>query len=145
MHGAVKVQPLTDHADRFAPGSELRLGGAARRVEWSRWRPDHVVVKFAGLDDRGRAESVRGAYLEAEERLPPPIGAWYHEQLIGLMVETPSGRVVGRITDILEKPANDVWVAGELLVPATKDAVLAVDLEAGRVVVADWLLDVEEA
>jgi hypothetical protein len=30
-------------------------------------------------------------------------------------------------------------------VPATRDAVVRVDLGAGRVTVADWLLDVEEA
>jgi hypothetical protein len=33
----------------------------------------------------------------------------------------------------------------EHLIPATHDAVLDVDLEAGRVTVADWLLRVEEA
>ena len=48
-----------------------------------------------------------------------------------------------------ERPANDVWVAQrdgiEQLIPATRDAVLEVDLAAGRVVVADWLLEVEEA
>ena len=56
---------------------------------------------------------------------------------------------MGRIEEVLEKPANDVWVsrdgATEHLIPATKDAVLTVDLEAGRVVVADWLLTVEES
>ena len=56
---------------------------------------------------------------------------------------------MGRIEEVLEKPANDVWIsrdgATEHLIPATKDAVLTVDLEAGRVVVADWLLTVEES
>lgn len=145
VEGAVKVQPLTDHVDRFEPGSELRLGGERRRVEWSRWRPDHVVVKLSGLDDRTRAELVSGSYLEVEERRPAPEGAWYHEDLIGLEVETESGRAVGPITDVLEKPANDVWVAGTVLIPATRDAVVRVDLAARKVVVADWLLDVEES
>jgi ribosomal 30S subunit maturation factor RimM len=42
-----------------------------------------------------------------------------------------------------------VWVARrdgvEHLIPATHDAVVDVDLERGRVTVADWLLEVEEA
>jgi ribosomal 30S subunit maturation factor RimM len=42
-----------------------------------------------------------------------------------------------------------VWVSREgpveLLIPATRDAVLEVDLDAGRVVVADWLFDYEDA
>ena len=31
------------------------------------------------------------------------------------------------------------------VIPATKNAVLEVDLVAGRIVVADWLLNLEEA
>ena len=62
---------------------------------------------------------------------------------------TGSGHGLGRIEEVLEKPANDVWVsrdgATEHLIPATKDAVLTVDLDAGRIVVADWLLTVDEA
>jgi len=62
---------------------------------------------------------------------------------------TASGRGLGRIEEVLERPANDVWVsrdgAVEHLIPATKDAVVSVDLDAGRIVVADWLLTVEEA
>jgi ribosomal 30S subunit maturation factor RimM len=41
-----------------------------------------------------------------------------------------------------------VWVCHEgtveLLIPATKDAVVEVDLSGGRVVVADWLTNIEE-
>ena len=33
----------------------------------------------------------------------------------------------------------------EQLIPATRDAVLDVDVDKGRVIVADWLLEVEEA
>ena len=62
---------------------------------------------------------------------------------------TQSGARLGVIHEILERPANDVWVCGEgsteHLIPATRDAVLEVDLPGGRVVGADWLLDVEDA
>jgi hypothetical protein len=33
----------------------------------------------------------------------------------------------------------------EHLIPATRDAVIEVNLEAGRVVVADWIVNVEDA
>lgn len=145
------MEPLTDHPDRFDPGSTLILAGEPRRVEWSRWRPDHVVVKLSGLDDREHAGEQRGRYLEvpAAERRSLGPDAWYHEQLLGLEVETESGRPVGRIEDVLERPANDVWVArgdaGEVLIPASRDAVLSVDVDGGRVVVAEWLLRMEDA
>ena len=151
IQGAVKVSPLTDFPDRFAPGSGLVLDGERRRVEWSRPHAPLLVVKLFGLDTRTVAEMHRGRYLEIadEEAHQLPGGAWYHHQLVGLEVATAAGRDLGRLVQVLERPANDVWVAQrdgiEQLIPATRDAVLDVDLAAGRVVVADWLLEVEEA
>ena len=146
--GAVKVVPLTDFEDRFAPGSELLLGGEVRRVEW--WKPGGptVTVKLAGIDNRTLAELHRGSYLEvpAAEARPLAEGSYYHHQLVGLAVFTASGRRVGEISTVLERPANDVWVVAaedgaEHLVPATRDAVAAVDLDAGRITVNDWVFD----
>ena len=151
IQGAVKVAPLTDFEDRFAAGSALVLDGERRRVEWSRPHAPAMVVKLSGLDTRTVAEMHRGRYLEiADEevhQLPP--GTWYHHELVGLEVATAGGHQLGRLVQVLERPANDVWVAQrdgiEQLIPATRDAVLEVDLGSGRVVVADWLLEVEEA
>ncbi len=151
LAGAVRVYPLTDFEDRFAPGAELFMDGKPHRVEW--WKPGHptVTLKLAGIDNRTFAELHRGRYLEvpadAVHRLPE--GAFYHHQLVGLAVATASGRDLGRLVEVLERPAHDVWVARldnvEHLVPATRESVLEVDLEASRVVVADWLMDTEEA
>ena len=151
VQGAVKVLPLTDFDDRFRPGSELVLDGVSRHVEWAREQANNLVVKLSGLDSRTLAELQRGRYLEvpidAVHRLPE--GTYYHHQLVGLEVQTEDGRPLGRIAEVLERPANDVWVAREgnveHLVPAVRDAVLHVDLDARRVTVADWLLEVEEA
>lgn len=151
VEGAVKVLPLTDFDDRFAPGSELLLAGSRRRVEWSRRRASGFVVKLSGLDSRTLAALHRGGYLEIEEEAvrPLPAGRWYHHQLVGLAVFSEGGDDLGTLTGVLERPANDVWVASregvEHLIPATHDAVIDVDLEAGRVTVADWLLRVDEA
>jgi 16S rRNA processing protein RimM len=152
VRGAVKVEPLTDFDDRFAVGSELWLEGDRHRVEWTKASGPGLVVKLTGVADRTRAELLRGRYLEvpAADARPLAEGAWYHHQLLGLDVVTESGRRLGRLGSILSRPANDVWVvsgedAAEHLVPATRDAVHAVDLERGQVTVADWLLEVEEA
>jgi 16S rRNA processing protein RimM len=151
IQGAVKVTPLTDFEDRFAAGSPLVLDGERRRVEWSRPHAPVVVVKLSGLDTRTVAEMLRGRYLEItdEEVHQLPAGTWYHHELVGLEVATAGGHDLGRLVQVLERPANDVWVAQrdgiEQLIPAIQDAVLEVDLGSGRVVVADWLLEVEEA
>lgn len=151
IEGAVKVRSLTDFPDRFAPASELHLDGSPRRVEWSRQQNTGLVVKLTGLDTRSLAEAQLGRYLEVPEAdlRPLPEGRWYHHQLVGLAAVTDGGQALGVVVDVVERPANDVWVvrAGgiEHLIPATRDAVLDVDLDAGRITVASWLLEVEDA
>jgi len=151
LDGAVKVLSLTDFDDRFSTGSRLVLEGDEHVVEWSRSAGGDLVVKLEGIDNRTMAQLFRGRYLEIGEEAARPAGEgrFYHHQLIGLAVWTASGRELGRIAEVLERPANDVWVSREgsleHLIPATRDAVVKVDLDAGQVVVADWLLQVEGA
>jgi 16S rRNA processing protein RimM len=143
--------PLTDFVDRFDPGANLVLEGSERVVEWSRASQPGLVVKLRGIENRTVAELFRGRYLEVPEEQMRPLeaGRFYHRQVIGLGVVTSSGERLGVIEEVLERPANDVWVSREgtieHLIPATKDAVLAVDLTGKRVVVADWLLKTEDA
>jgi 16S rRNA processing protein RimM len=151
LEGAVKVQPLTDFGDRFDAGSSLMLDGRAREVEWSREGHPGLVVKLRGIDNRTLAELVRGRYLEVPDDDVRELeqGRFYHRQVVGLAVVSQSGKSVGVIAEVLERPANDVWVSREgtieHLIPATKDAIVEVDVKGGRVVVADWVFKFEEA
>ena len=151
LEGAVKVTPLTDFQDRFDPGASVLLDGSQHHVEWSRESQPGLGVKLRGIDNRTMAELFRGRYLEVPDEQMRALeeGRFYHRQVIGLAVVTSSGRPLGVIAEVLERPANDVWVCGEgaieHLIPATKDAVLEVDLSGGKVVVADWLVKVEDA
>jgi 16S rRNA processing protein RimM len=151
VDGAVKVFPLTDFEDRFSAGANVLLEGAQREVEWSRPGQPGLVVKFRGIDNRTVAELFRGRYLEVPDSDARPLGEgrFYHHQVVGLAVLTSSGLRLGTIAEVLERPANDVWVSRdgivEHLIPATKDAVVHVDVDGGRVVVADWLVQVEDA
>lgn len=151
LAGAVKVIPLTDFDDRFGRGSKLLLDGAKREVEWSKAGQPGLVVKLRGIDSRTVAELFRGRYLEVpdEEARPLEEGRFYHREVVGLAAVTESGESLGTVAEVLERPANDVWVSRdgivEHLIPATRDAIRNVDVAGGRVVVADWLIRVEEA
>ena len=150
LEGAVKVVPLTDFTDRFDAGVTLLIDGAEREVEWSRAGQLGIVVKLRGIDNRTIADLYRGRYLEVSEAAARPLaeGRFYHHQVVGLTVLTSSGMQLGTIAEVLERPANDVWVSREgvveHLIPATRDAVVEVDIAGGRVVVADWLVQVED-
>jgi 16S rRNA processing protein RimM len=151
VEGAVKVIPLTDFDDRFDPGALLVLDGSPHAVEWSREGHPGLVVKLHGIENRTVADLFRGRYLEVPDEQMKTLeeGRFYHRQLIGLEAVTESGQAIGVIAEVLERPANDVWVSRhgqiEHLIPATSDAIVRVDLEAKQVVVADWIFRVEEA
>ena len=60
--------------------------------------------------------------------------------MIGLQVETEDGEAFGTLKDVIETGANDVYVVEtssheEVLIPAIKECILEVDIEAGRMVV----------
>jgi len=147
VRGEVAVEPRTDEPDRrFAAGQELRSEDSPHTftVESMRWHSGRMLVRFAGLDDRTAAETVRGTRLVTDvdpgERPEEP-GEFYDRQLLGLAVQTPHGVRVGEVVDVLHLPAQDVLeirtAAGLRLVPFVADLVPEVDLEQGVLTVAD--------
>jgi 16S rRNA processing protein RimM len=68
--------------------------------------------------------------------LPPPEPDHYYVfQLIGLEVVEQDGRPLGRVQDVLPGTANDnLELDDGTLVPMVEDAIAAVEVEAGRVV-----------
>jgi 16S rRNA processing protein RimM len=63
-----------------------------------------------------------------------PDGQYYECDLIGLTVYTEEGRTIGRLEEVWNLPRNPVFVVRqeekELLIPAAKDVVRAVNLPA---------------
>ena len=143
IKGEVKAELVTDFPDRFASTKHVYLGAGHRRyrLEGSRLHDGAVLLKLGGVNDRDEAEKLRGKTVEVPEGeavdLPPEHYFWY--QIIGLKVLAEDGRVLGTVEDILQTGANDVYVVrrpeGELLLPAIKQVVKSVDLQAGTMTV----------
>jgi 16S rRNA processing protein RimM len=144
IHGEVSVLVLSEVEDRFAPGATLHLeDGRTLTVEEAREHRQRLLVKFREVPDRTAAESLHQQYLFVDQAdVPPAPGdAFWPHQLQGCEVVTEEGRTLGVIRDVVHGVANDIWVAGsdddEVLVPALKDVVASVDLDARRVVVRE--------
>jgi 16S rRNA processing protein RimM len=97
-----------------------------------------VYVTLRGHPDRTSVERFRHAILQVRESdLPPlPEGEYYRFQLVGLRVVDTEGRDLGVLEEVLETGANDVYRVrapdgSDVLLPATADVVIRVDLEAG--------------
>jgi 16S rRNA processing protein RimM len=137
LDGAFRVEGAVDWF-AFAPGALLELGGEPRCITARRGDDTRPIVRLAGVESRDAAEALRGAVLELEAAaLPEPEPeAFYVFDLVGCQAFSGGARL-GVVRDVLDRPANDVLVVDlggdELLVPFTRDAVPAVDIEGRRV------------
>ena len=142
--GEVLTEPLSDRPDRFPRLRRAYVagpGGAREIAIQSCWpHKGRFVLKIDGVDTIDQAEAYRGLEIRiGEEDLPAlPEGSYYHHQILGLRVEDPSGRLLGRAERLLETGAGaPVLVvqdgAGETLIPLAAEFV-QVDLQGGRIV-----------
>ncbi|MGB7804285.1 MAG: ribosome maturation factor RimM [Actinomycetota bacterium] len=145
LRGEVSIQIRSDNPDRFAVGSTVLLpDGRTLTVERAQRHGKALLVRFTQVADRNAAEAIRGQELSVPESWLPALddGEYWPFQLEGCTVTTEAGRALGTLTDVIANPANDLWVARdddgtETLVPALRDVIVEVDIEAKRVVVRD--------
>jgi 16S rRNA processing protein RimM len=143
LRGDLRVEPLTDLLQRFAPGSVLYLNGRAARVVRADEHKGHLLVKLDLANNRAQAQALRGTELTVprEEAKPLPEGSYYYFQIIDIAVWAEDGEYLGEVKEVLSTTGrNDVYVVRdeekkEVLVPALKGVILEVDLEGNRMVV----------
>lgn len=140
VKGLLRVFPETDFPERLAEVDAWTLRDAQGRlstVEIERIQPhkDGWLVKFRGIDDRTAAEAFRSlAIVQLPAELPElDEDEYYWHQLLGLEVVTLSGRRLGPVTEIIRTGSNDVYVTAGGLIPAIREVVKEVDLEAGEI------------
>lgn len=146
LRGEVEAKILGDSPERITPGRRFCLspettGSRELVVEGVRSKKDRLLLKFAGIEDRDAAASIRGLLLTVPLSELPTLeeNKYYHFDLIGLRVVTADGGELGTVEEIIETGANDVYVvrgAGkEVLIPAIKSVVVDIDLARGRMTV----------
>ena len=154
IRGEVKVFPTTDDAKRFEKLKEVLLDTGKElktmEIQQVRFFKNMVIVKFKGYDTINDIEIYKGKDILVTREHAVELGPDenFIVDLIGLSVETDEGELLGELTDVLITGANDVYEVTrtdgkKVLLPAIKDCVLDVDLEAGKVLVhvLEGLLD----
>jgi 16S rRNA processing protein RimM len=140
IRGEVLVHRLSEVDARFRPTALVRLeDGRALTVEAARPHQGRLLVKFREIPDRTAAETLRDEVLLVPATDVPDIDTddrfWIH-QIVGLDVVTDTGRRLGRIAEVRPNPANDLWITEDgAMVPAIRDVVRNVDMDAGVVTI----------
>lgn len=143
VRGEVKVFPTTDDAARFRRLKEIILDTGKEQItleiEGVKFFKQFVILKFRGIDTIEDVEKYRqkSLYVTRENAVKLKKDEYFIADLIDLEVVDEEEKPLGILKDVLETGANDVYVISlsdgrELLLPAIKQCVLKVDLEAGR-------------
>lgn len=157
VRGEVKVFPTTDDANRFKKLKNVILDTGKEQLDLEiaqvKFFKNLVILKFKGIDNINDIEKYKGKslYVTRENAVKLKKNEYFIADLIGLKAVSEDGTELGKITDVLQTGANDVYVVQqedgqEVLIPAIRDCVLNVDLEAGIMTLhlLDGLLDINK-
>ena len=136
VRGEVKIMPWCDSAEFLLPFRTLYIDGTPRRVLSSRVHKDMLIALFDGVEDLNAAMALKSKVVEfarADAKLPE--GRFFIADILGSEVLDESGRSVGRLTDVLELPAGQVYVVegedGEHTIPNRNEFILDVNADEG--------------
>lgn len=154
VRGEVKVYPTTDDARRFKRLKEVILNNGKEQIpmeiESVKFFKQFVILKFKGIDNINDVEKYRKSelYVTRKNAVRLNRDEYFVADLMGLTVKDEDGTDIGVLREVMETGANDVYVIDlkdgrELLLPAIKQCVLEVDVEAGfiRIHILEGLLD----
>jgi 16S rRNA processing protein RimM len=137
LDGSFVVEGASADESRFAGGATLYVDGEPAQVEALRHARGRPVIRLDVRPQRGVTLAVPRSKLS-----PPEQDAYYVFQLVGLAVEEEGGRLLGRVADVLQYPANDVLeLDSGISLPLVEACVREVDLDGGRIVVSSGFAD----
>ncbi len=133
IKGEVKLLCYVDDAQMLKSLKTVYIGQKSYNVQ--KCRPDgkFCYLLLEGISDRNTAESMREWIVYADkECVTLEAGRYFIDDLIGCLVVLSNGNNVGKVVDVLQYGAADVYVCqGERNVsfPFLKNLVLSVDVQ----------------
>jgi len=112
IRGEVMLRTYTSDPEAIADYGVLsdKAGKQIFKIKSVRATPKGVIARIDGVNDRNRAEALRGIDLYVDrERLPETDAQeYYHADLIGLEARDFAGAVVGEIVSVANFGAGDL-------------------------------------
>lgn len=155
IRGEVNVFPTTDDSKRFKLLKEVtmeseREGAVLLHIQSVRFFKKFVIIKFKEYDDINQVERFRGNILTVprEQAVKLEEGEYYIQDLIGIDIVDEEGNRLGKLIDVLQTGANDVYEmeradgGPNVLIPAIKQCILDVNIDSNimKIHVMDGLM-----
>ncbi len=141
IKGEVKVAMYTDNINNFKKNNIIYVDNNEYVIETSRLQKNMIILKLKNVDNMNDAENLRNCIITIERsKKKLPEGTYYIADLVGLEVYTDEGKLLGKVADIYNTGANDIYTVKtiegkEILLPAIKDVIKNIDLENKKIIV----------
>lgn len=139
VRGEVKIYPWTSDLSRLLEFEEFFIDGESYSIESIRVHKDMLIVKFKGIDSVKDSEKLRNKIVKVDASLfKLDDGEYFLRDLLGMVVyDADTGVCYGKITDIFQPGANDVYEISEIVdgksikryIPAIKDCIIKTDID----------------
>ena len=139
IRGEVKIMPWCNGPDFLKAFHTFYIEGTPYKVEAARVHKNMVILKLEGVTDVPSALAMRNAILyidRADVKLPE--GSFFLADIMGLEArDAQTGAVLGKIADIMDLPAGNVYVIRggerEIMVPAVPQFIAETNVEGGYI------------
>jgi len=135
------VEVYTDFPDRLQPKAVVYAGEdhIPLTIRRQHTHNDGILLAFDGITTPEQVGRFRNQilYIFAADAMELPEGKFYYHELLGLSVVDEKGESLGKVTEIIQTGANDVYVVTnetgrETLLPAIAEVILDVDLDSKK-------------
>jgi 16S rRNA processing protein RimM len=143
IKGYVKCIPMTDDLERFRDLKYVytEKDDTKRTIDDVWDQKGMVYLKLKGIDDMGTAEKFTDTYISIlkDQLRQLPEDSYYLFDLEGMDVYSSEGDHMGKISQIYQTAANDVYEVKDkkrtFLIPAIKDVVKSVNIQEKKMVI----------
>ena len=142
VHGQVKIVSWLDSPVFLKSFRTLYLGEEKKpvKVRASRVYKRFVIAALESVEDVNAAMALKNevVFIDRNDAALPE-GSFFFSDLFGARVVSDAGEELGRLTDVLERPGNNIYVVNsekrEWLIPAVPEFIISTDVENGVVTV----------
>ena len=136
VRGEVRIVPWCDSAEFLSSFDTFYIDEKAVKVLSSRVHKGSLLARLEGCGDVEAAMRLKNKVIRIDrEDAELSEGSHFIADLIGLRVlDAATGTELGRLEDVLNLPANDVYVVRgerEFLIPAVRAFIARIDIDAG--------------
>ena len=137
--GEVKIEVWLDSPQFLKSFKRCFIDRREVKLLSARVHKGFLIAKLENVEDVNAAMALTGRTVfidRADARLPK--GAFFLQDIIGAAVVDESGNEIGKLADVMETPASNVYVVKgetEHLIPAVPEFILSTDAENGIITV----------